>query len=196
LTGLAPLCVIQLLVAQPLLAAFFPRWSAAAEVLRWMSVGLFTYPLIALGGALLLARGHYVRLAFLTGMQAVLTLAAALIGSLASSTAGGVAHWTGIAEGLGGLLVGWSALREFGHGAREFAAVLAKPALMSIASGLAGWATIRAVPDTAPIGQVVAVVLVVIGTFVVLGAWWARDLYHEVLALLRARSTTSLEVLP
>jgi len=145
-----PVCVLQVLLARPALHLFFQeRWWPAAPVVQWLSLGMLTQPLTVLATSLLLARGRFGMLAALTGGIALATLAAAVVGAWLGQQIQ-IAQWSCLSLFLTGLLAGWIGLRQFGHGWRELARLVALPFALTPVCLLAGWAIRWLAPELNP----------------------------------------------
>lgn len=116
LTVVIPACVLQWLVAGPVISlVFHHRWEPSIPVVEWISVGLLTQPLSLVAVAVLMARGRFRRLALVSALAAVATTLATLTGALLGDQER-IAQLNALALVLASGFAGWMAYREFGHG--------------------------------------------------------------------------------
>lgn len=88
-----PVCVLQVLLARPVIQAFFPeRWDGAIQVVQWLSAGAAAMPAGVAGVALLRARGRFGLICGLTAAQSAAIVCAAAIGC-ARGGAPSIAAW-------------------------------------------------------------------------------------------------------
>jgi O-antigen/teichoic acid export membrane protein len=131
----APVCALQILLAEPLISLIFPdRWRPAVPVVQWLSVGMVTQPLSVLMLAVLKARGKFKKLALFAIINAVLVLTGTLIGAHLGEQAS-IAQWTGVALFAGGMIQGWATVSEYDMSVLKFVKSLLL--ILSVAS-LAG----------------------------------------------------------
>lgn len=133
----APVCLTQALLAEPLIRILFQeRWAPAIPVVQWLSIGLMTQPVSLVAAAVLLARGRFRTLALTTGLIAGLVVVAAVLGA-ASGDQTLIARWTACGLIAGNVAAGWVAFRQFGRdGAALFATVIPPLVPGAIAGGL------------------------------------------------------------
>jgi len=140
LVCVAPLCVLQALLARPVIDLLFhDRWLPAVPVVQWISLALATQPIGLVANAALMARGRFGALAAVAAVSAAATTlgaAGALIGDQAQIA-------QGVAAGLiiGNGWAGWRAFREFGWGWKPVSEGVVLPlALIAPAVLGAAWA--------------------------------------------------------
>jgi PST family polysaccharide transporter len=131
----APVCALQILLAEPLISLIFPdRWRPAIPVVHWLSVGMVTQPLSVLMLAVLKARGKFKKLALFAIINAGLALTGTLIGALLGEQTS-IAQWTGLALFAGGMIQGWATVSEYNMSLLKFVKSLL---LILSAASLAG----------------------------------------------------------
>ena len=164
----APICLLQMLTAGPLIESLFPnRWASAIPVVEWLSLGLITQPLYIVTAGLLMARGRFRTLCLTGGMLSSAMLAAALIGSfvggpreIAVCTAGSclVAH----------VLAGWIGFREFGRGWHGLFRTILMPFAIVSVSGAVGFCVSAVIGASSPFHQVLVTCMAVVTAHLVL----------------------------
>jgi teichuronic acid exporter len=196
LVVITPICVLQWLLARPLVSALFhSRWEPAIPVVEWISIGLLSQPLYLLSLSVLLARGCFRRLALTTGLVAAATLAGAGIGAITgdqTDTACGAA----IALLFGNLATGWLTFHEFGRGLKELLALVAPVVVMGSFVAALGWWTSRATSTVGPALQIIATVLAVLGASGLLVRFFQPQLVSDVAIRLRGAGPGSRFVTP
>lgn len=107
--ALAPVCMLQILLARPLIGSFFPdRWLPTAPIVQWISLSLILEPLVFLPQSLLKAHGFFRGSVGLSATGVCLVSSGAVLGSHyggISEIAQGVAIGKAIYSLLGGLIV-------------------------------------------------------------------------------------------
>jgi PST family polysaccharide transporter len=149
LVCVAPLCVLQALLAPPVIELLFhDRWLPTVPVVQWISLALATQPIGLVANATLMARGRFSALA---GVAAVSAAATTLGGAAGALVGDQVQIAQGVAAGLliGNAWAGWRASREFALRCMP----VSKPVLMlvtALAVGItgAGWVCERLVPGS------------------------------------------------
>lgn len=143
---IAPICVLQMLLAAPLIKTLFPgRWLPAVDVVVWLSAGMITQPLLTIAASLLMARGEYRLLNLPAGLATGGVMAAAFAGAVWGGPAR-IALCMGAAVLVSNMVAGWVAFRRFGRGWEELLRTIACPVLVAVAAGAGGWlagATLR-----------------------------------------------------
>jgi len=139
LVCVAPLCVLQALLARPVIGwLFHDRWLPAVPVVQWISLALATQPIGLVANAVLMARGQFNLLAIVSGMAA----ASFLLSSTVGVTMGDhvvVAQCNALAIAGANLVAGWVAFRAVGKGLRKFVSILARPSVVVLATACVGW---------------------------------------------------------
>jgi O-antigen/teichoic acid export membrane protein len=110
---------------------FHERWLPAAGVVQGLSFGLMTQAISILAMSLLLARGEYGRLCQITGISALLTILATVVGAMLGEQKA-VAYAVGIAGLISNLIAGRFALNSLSCAWRKLAGVIAIPVGMAI----------------------------------------------------------------
>jgi teichuronic acid exporter len=196
LVVVTPICVLQWLLARPLVSALFhSRWQPAIPVVEWISIGLLSQPLYLLSVSALLARGRFRRLALTTGLVAAATLAGAGIGAITgdqTDTACGAA----IALLFSNLAAGWLTFHEFGRGLKELLALVAPLAVMGSFVAALGWWASRATSTVGPAIQIFATGLAVLGSSGLLVRFFLPQLASDVAIRLRGARPGSRFVTP
>jgi len=127
LVATVPVCVLQILLAEPVIRlVFHERWLPAAGVVQGLSFGLMTQAVSILAASLLMARGQYGRLCQITGISALLTIVATTVGALLGEQKA-VAYAVGIAGLISNLIAGWFALKSLGCGWRKLGGLVGMP---------------------------------------------------------------------
>ena len=189
--ALAPVCVLQAVLARPALELLFhERWLPAVPVVQWLSLSLLTQPLNILAGALLMAHGEFRRLALLNGAVALMVVAAATIGAELGTQAT-IAGATGVALFLGNLFAGWRACRGFCGGTLAFVRQSVAPSLVALPLGALAWFAARATAGYPPLVIILVTTLTVLLVFALGIRAFAPEFIVELLARLRNRSATS-----
>lgn len=140
---LAYFCVLQAVIARPLIGLIIPaRLAAAAPVVSMISLGMLTQPLSTLYFALFMALRRYRLLAASAAIQCALVVGGAMIGSLPQgSDPQSAAACTSLGFFLAGLYCGWKMFRHFGDAWRSLFKTLSLPLLQALVCGLLGaWA--------------------------------------------------------
>jgi len=136
---IAPICLLQMLLAAPLIQLVFPsRWLPAVDVIVWLSFGMLTQPLFVLATSLLLARGEYRTLNLTAGLATVGVVAAAFLGSLLGGAAQ-ISAWMGSAYLVTNLVTGWIAFRQFDLGWSQLFRTIILPLALAAAAGTGTW---------------------------------------------------------
>jgi PST family polysaccharide transporter len=152
----APICLLQWLLAGPLISSLFhSRWEPAIPVVEWISIGLLSQPLYLLTVSVLLARGRFRRLALTTGFVAAVTVAAATVGAFIGDQAA-IARCAGCALLVSNLVAGWVTVREFGRGWRQLLNLIAPVVVIALLVATLGWWTSRATSTAGTAIQVMA----------------------------------------
>jgi O-antigen/teichoic acid export membrane protein len=134
----APVCALQILLAQPVIALLFrDRWLPSVPVVQWLSAALITQPLSLLASSMLLARGRFRRLAGTSGFAAVLLLAAAIAGAQYGDHSV-IARFTSMALFVANGVAGWVVYREFGLGLKDLLGTVAAPVGLAAAAATVG----------------------------------------------------------
>lgn len=143
LAATVPVCVLQILLAEPAIKlVFHHRWLPAAGVVQGLSMGLITQAVGVIASSLLMAQGAFGTLCWLTGASAFLTLTAAgVAGSFGDHTA--VAFAVGAVMLLMNLVAGWQAMRRFDSGWRQLAGMVRVPLALGLVVLVAGDMTVR-----------------------------------------------------
>lgn len=167
LVATVPMCVLQMLLAEPAIRLLFhARWLPAAGVVQALSIGLLTKAININASALLMAHGAFGALCWLTGASALLTLAAA-------GVAGSFGDHTTVAFAVGGvmfvmnLVIGWRALKLLNQGAGQQFKILRIPMAWGGVTLLVGAVVRRSIETSHPWWQcliVAPLVLVLYGT--------------------------------
>ena len=184
--AIAPVCLLQALLAAPLIEFFFhDRWRPAIPVVQWVSLGMVTQPLNLLAASVLLARGQFQRLASLSGCVSLSVLAAAVAGAMLGHQAQ-IACWTGCTLLVANLMAGWIAYREFGRGwSRLLAAVL--PSLVPCAlAALLGWWAGEVTARYGILVQIIAVTAVCLSSWILFIRLVAPQLMDDVVLRVKA----------
>lgn len=162
--AIAPICALQWLLAEPLIqAAFHSRWVPAIPVVEWISLGLLTQPFYLLAVSVLLARGHFRKLAVVTGLVATTTLAGALIGAITGDQTE-IARVAAFALLFANLGAGWATFREFGCGLTNLLSIASRTTVLWIAIAATGWFTKTHSAAHGTATQIVATTLAVVAT--------------------------------
>jgi O-antigen/teichoic acid export membrane protein len=134
----APVCVLQILLAQPVIALLFrDRWLPSVPVVQWLSAALITQPLGLLASSMLLARGRFRRLASTNALSAILLVVAAAVGAQCGDHAV-IARFTSGALLLANAVAGWVVYREFGLGLKDLLGTAAAPVGAALVAGAVG----------------------------------------------------------
>ena len=164
----APTCLLQALLAGPLVEMVFPaRWLPAVGVIQWLSVGMISQPLGVLAISLLMARGRFRTIALVTGVQTAVVLAAAMAGACWNS-ATWIAAFTGSCFFLGNLTVGWVGFRQFSHGWTELSRTIAAPLFISSVAACAAWQVSVVSNPAGPLCQTILTALSMLLSYAVL----------------------------
>ena len=154
--AIVPLCVLQIMLARPLLELFFhERWLPAVPVVQWLSVGMLTQPLGTLAAALLMARGRYRLLAVLTAFTALAVTAAAAIGAQFGGAAE-IARSTGLGLLLANLGAAWIGYRELDRSYASFLRKIVLPLAIVFPLGLAGLLVVQVIGPEPSLPSVIA----------------------------------------
>ena len=189
--ALAPVCVLQAVLARPALELLFhERWLPAVPVVQWLSLGLLTQPLNILAGALLMARGEFRRLALLNGGVALTVVAAAIIGAEVGTQAA-IAASTGVALLVANLFAGWSACREICGGTLAFFRHAVAPTLVALPLGALAWFAARTTAGYPPLVIILVTTLTVLLVFALGIRAFAPEFVVELLARLRDRAAAN-----
>lgn len=185
--ALAPVCVLQAVLARPAIELLFhERWLPAVPVVQWLSLGLLTQPLNILAGALLMARGDFRRLALLNGAVALTVVMAAAVGAQVGAQAE-IAGCTGAALLLANLLAAWWACRDFCGGTIPFLRQAAAPLFVAVPLGALAWFAAFAVAGHSPAIIILVTTLIVLGVFVASLRVFAPEYLGGLLARFRLR---------
>jgi O-antigen/teichoic acid export membrane protein len=144
-TFVLPVCVIQIILAGPVIHLVFgERWQGAIPVIQWLSVGMAAVSLQVLGVSMLMARGHFATLTFGFTVSVGLVLSGSLVGSfLGLETA--IACCTALGMILGSWFLLGLACRSVGQKTWPVLGELALPAALALGAGAFGWFLIAAV---------------------------------------------------
>lgn len=149
-----PVCILQIWLARPgITLVFHERWIPSAGVVQWLSLGLITQPLNVVGGAVMLARGEYRKMACVAGFVAVVTLGAAVIGCQ-MGTEEEIAKWVGISMLFNNSVLGLVAYRILGGCGRGLLHVCRLPAMLAAAAALWAIALTSLLDGMSPLGKV------------------------------------------
>jgi len=181
LVATVPVCVLQILLAEPAIKlVFHSRWLPAAGVVQGLSIGLMTQAIGILSTSLLMAQGAFGTLCWLTGASALLTLTAA-------GVAGSYGDHTTVAFSVGGVMLlmnlvgGWRAMRLFDFGWRQLLEMLRAPLALGVVVLVVGAMTQRTLGVVHPLCQ-----CMIVGPLVlVLYAFAAYALLPEVKSVLK-----------
>jgi O-antigen/teichoic acid export membrane protein len=173
LAATAPICLLQILLAEPVIGwVFHPRWQPAAVVVQGLSLGLTTQAIGILATALLMARGAFRTLCLLTAFSAALTLLATAIGGHLGGQ-GAVALAVGLSMLVTNLVSGWLAMRTFRQGWAGLGRIAGVPLGMAVPVLGLGYLVHRGTRGWGDVGQAVAVgfaivILYGVGVFLLL----------------------------
>lgn len=127
LVATVPMCVLQILLAEPAIKlVFHDRWLPAAGVVQGLSIGLMTQAISILAVSLFMARAGYGLLCKVTGFSVVLTIVATLVGAMIGKQQS-VAFAVGIASLITNLIAGYYALRLLGGGWHRLGSIVGIP---------------------------------------------------------------------
>jgi len=189
-----PVCVIQALVAPPLVAwVFNERWHPAVGAMQWLTLGMISHPLNMLAGALLLARGRYRATAFRTlGASAVVlsaTLAGSKLGSLDALAACSSLGWF-----FGNLVLAIVTVGSLGAVWLRHTLGAASALFTALPTFAVGWLTLRLTPSLTPsLSHSLAALLALVTHVVTAYVFWpgiVRGLIARSLALVNTRRST------
>jgi O-antigen/teichoic acid export membrane protein len=157
-----PICVLQWLLAAPLVSSLFPtRWEPAIPVVEWISLGLLSQPFYLVALSVLLARGRFRQLALTTGFVATATITGATMGAFVGDQ-GTVAMYAGLALLVSNVGAGWMTFREFGHGWRRLLTLITPVALIALPVAALGWWTSHATSAAGAAIQVITTTITVL----------------------------------
>jgi len=167
LVATVPLCVLQILLAEPAIKlVFHNRWLPAAGVVQGLSIGLMTQAIGIISTALLMAHGAFGTLCWLTGASAFLTLTAAGI-------AGSYGDHTTIAFAVGGvmllmnLIAGWQAMRRLGFGWLQLIEMVRVPLALGVMVLVGGAMMQRTFGGVHPFWQCVSVAPLILALYAI-----------------------------
>jgi O-antigen/teichoic acid export membrane protein len=180
--AVVPICILQILLARPLITAIFhERWAPSIPVVQWLSIGLLTQPLSILASALLLARGQFRLLATISAGGALSVIAAAAIGAQMGEQAE-IARWTALWLLAVNLGVAWFAFRPMRQPFFPILKAIALPVLLSGFAGAAGWWATNELQSLDPLPRVVVVSVIFIGVYSLLVRAFLADIAQNVLS--------------
>jgi len=164
----APICVLQILLAEPLIKILFePRWYPAIDVVKWLSVGLISQPLYVLLSALLLARQSNMVMAALTGCIGLIVSCLALAASYSNDVTI-IAMWIGVGMFFINISCGYVLFYVLGYGLKELLQSII-PALVSVVvAGVAGYAVGVYAEPAGTVFHLFAMLIVALGVSVVM----------------------------
>ena len=138
-----PICMLQLLLAEPIVKLLFPdRWLPAVPVVQWLSVGMAAQPMAVLMMSVLKARGHFRALGLVVAGNTLFVLLCTSIGAQLGTEAT-IACWTGIGLLAGGLFQGWVSFREYKRGWSTLLVLYGPILLAGTMSGIIGYVLIK-----------------------------------------------------
>lgn len=127
-----PLCLLQILLAEPVVRLIFhDRWLPAVGVVQWLSVGLITQSISIMASSLLLARGAFGANCWITGVSAFLTIIAVAVGGMVGEQVA-IARAVGLVTLFINLIPGLFALRLMGQKHNKMIELFNVPVLISI----------------------------------------------------------------
>jgi O-antigen/teichoic acid export membrane protein len=146
-----PVCVIQALLAPPLVGwVFHPKWQPAVGAMQWLTLGMMSHPLNMLAGALLMARGQYRATALRTlgASAAVLsaTYLGAELGGLSTLAACSSLGWF-----LGNLVLAVVTVGSLGSAWLGHVLAAASTLLTAVPMLAVGWLTLRLTTALSPV---------------------------------------------
>lgn len=146
-----PVCVIQALLAPPLVGwVFHAKWQPAVGAMQWLTLGMMSHPLNMLAGALLMARGHYRATALRTlGASAIVLSATYIGGKLGGLTA--LAACSSLGWFLGNLLLAIATVASLGTAWLRHALASASALLTAVPMLAVGWLTLRLTSGLSPL---------------------------------------------
>lgn len=160
LTLVAPVCVLQCLLAGPFIALLFPnRWEPSITVVRWISLGLMGQPLYLVAVAVLMARGRFRQLAGITGFAAAATILGTMMGAVLGDQAR-IAQFNGVSLLMANTLAGWLAYREFGRGWKQLLQSIAPVLGVAALTAVVGLGTDRALAGSGSVIRLSATAVV------------------------------------
>ena len=166
--AVVPLCVLQILLAEPAIhLVFHERWLPSVPVVQWLSLGLLTQPVSIVASAVLLARGAYSRVTLTTALTALTLVGMGLIGAHVGRQSE-IARCTGLGLLLTNLLTGWIACREMSRDWKELVALIAPPLALGILSGAIGGGVAHLLQGAPPLLVMASVVMAAAGSYLLL----------------------------
>jgi PST family polysaccharide transporter len=182
LVCVAPLCVLQALLARPVIELLFhDRWLPAVPVVQWISLALATQPVALVANAALMARGRFGALAGVAAVSAAATTLGAAAGALIGDQ---VQIAQGVAAGLviGNGWAGWRASREFASYGRTMAAAVLPPVCCSLVVFLVGYTVASVSGSHSLVAELLCVVTLGFGAQLLI----LKVLFPDLLQQLRA----------
>lgn len=189
LLATTPICVLQILLAEPAIRLLFhERWLPAVGVVQGLSIGLMTQAVNIAATSLLMAHGAFGTLCRLTGSSAVLTLAAAAL-------AGAFGKQTAIAFAAGGvmlvmnLVAGWRAIHFLNMGWLQLLEIVRFPAVLGGTCLVAGFLILMPLEGLHGLLQCAVVGILITGFSLA----WAAKVRPEFRALFRHKMMVEIE---
>jgi PST family polysaccharide transporter len=178
-----PACLLQAALARPLVHLVLrPEWYGAVPIIQILSAGWAIFAVKYSSDSFLKAQGRFVAFLRLAALSAILFVVCVYIGARLNQGPGaamGVAAYSAV---IGPLSI-YVALRPLGGSLRETVGVFAAPLLGGIIAfgGVAAAASVLPFVSTHPLGEILLILIVGFGIYLVLARWACRGTFDDLL---------------